>query len=276
MKIMANFIDNYCEYPAVLRRPMWQIWHKLLIRFDKDKTVNFMNYGYAGLNDDKHIELAREDEKNRYCIQLYDHVVSSKKLEGKKVLEVGSGRGGGAHYIARYHKPHKYTGMDISSSVIEFCNRFYKHPGLSFVQGRAEKIPFGPESYDAVVNVESARCYSSIETFFKEVHRILNKDGHFFFADMIEKAEVGEMRTKIINSGFRIESENDITKNVAKGLEMDNQRRAKLIDSRIPGFLKKYFHNFAGTVGTRRFESFTNGKFDYRSFVLIKVNAPAN
>ena len=267
---MANFVDNYCEFPAVLRRPMWRVWHKLLIRFDKDITVNFMNYGYAGLNGDKQIELENEDEKNRYCIQLYDHVVSSVKLENMKVLEIGSGRGGGAHYIARYYKPCQYTGVDISASVINFCNRFYSVPGLSFVEGRAEKIPFAAETFDAVVNVESARCYSSIKTFFREVYRIMSSDGHFLFADMIEKGQVDDIRQKLQYCGFNIYSEKEITKNVAKGLELDTKRREILIQKKIPAMLKKLFENFAGTKGTDRYESFINGKFEYWSFVLTK------
>ena len=70
---MANLVDNYCEVPAIFRRPMWRIWHNLLNRFDRDSTVNFMNYGYAGLNGDKTINLKKEDEWNRFPIQLYDH-----------------------------------------------------------------------------------------------------------------------------------------------------------------------------------------------------------
>jgi ubiquinone/menaquinone biosynthesis C-methylase UbiE len=268
---MANFVDNYCEFPALLRRPMWRIWHNLLIRFDRDNAANFLNYGYAGLNGDTPIALSPEDEKNRYCIQLYDHVVSEGILLNADVLEVGSGRGGGAHYIARYHRPSTYTGMDISSGVIKFCNRHYNHPGLKFIEGRAEKLPFKPESYHAVVNVESARCYSSIKTFFREVHRILHPNGHFFFADMIEKAEVNDIREKLKASGFSILSEKDITKNVARGLELDSQRRELSIRKRIPKIFVNLFLKFAGTKGTSRFDSFVNGKFEYWSFVLVKA-----
>ena len=267
---MANFVDNYCEFPVALKRPMWRIWHNLIIRFDKDITANFMNYGYAGLNGDKPIELGKDDEKNRYCIQLYDHVVNRVNLENKKVLEVGSGRGGGAHYISRYYKTQKYTGLDISSGVINFCNKFYNVPGLSFVQGVAEKIPFEDGSYDAVVNVESARCYRDINVFFKGVHRILNDDGHFLFADMIEKEEVEDIRNRLKSCGFKIITESEITKNVAHGLKLDTERRRKLIHKKVPGMLRKPFESFAGTEGTKRFESFNNGKFEYWSFVLSK------
>ncbi|MBN2487030.1 MAG: class I SAM-dependent methyltransferase [Bacteroidales bacterium] len=267
---MANFVDKYCEFPTMLRRPMWRVWHNLLIRFDKDSTVNFMNYGYAPLNGDKPLELNAEDETDRYCIQLYHHVVNSVELENKRVIEVGSGRGGGASFISRYFKPLKYTGIDISANVIKFCNSFYRVPGLSFVEGRAEKIPMPDASCDAVVNVESARCYSNIKTFFNEVNRVLADKGNFLFADMIEKEEVDGIRGKLMECGFVIKSEKDITKNVALGLELDTRRREEQIERKIPGILKKSFASFAGTKGTARFDSFKNGKFEYRSFVLEK------
>jgi len=267
---MKNFVEKYCEFPTTLRRPMWRIWHKLMIRFDKDISANFMNYGYASLNGDLPIALEQKDEINRYCIQLYDHVVNSVDLENKKVLEVGAGRGGGADYITRYYKPQKYTAVDISSSVIKFCNRFYSVPGLSFVEGRAEKLPVNGETFDAVVNVESARCYSNIETFFNEVYRVLNDDGHFLFADMMEKDELEPIKDSLKKCGFTIKEENNITQNVAKGLTLDTQRREKLIKKKIPGFLQNSFLEFAGTKGTNRFDSFNNGKFEYWSFVLAK------
>jgi ubiquinone/menaquinone biosynthesis C-methylase UbiE len=267
---MINFVDNYCKFPALMRRPMWRVWHKLLIMFDREKDVNFMNYGYAPLNGDEPLKLKKEDEQNRYCIQLYDHVVRDVKLENKRVVEIGSGRGGGADYIARYYRPKKYTGIDISAGVIEFCNKFYKVPGLSFQVGRAEKIPLEHNSHDAVVNVESARCYSDTGVFFSEVHRILQPGGYFLFADMMEKGHIVDIKEKLIASGFSIKSQRNITQNVASGLEKDSQRRESIIHSRIPGFLRKSFASFAGTKGTRRFDSFVNGKFEYWSFVLVK------
>jgi len=229
-----------------------------------------MNYGYAGLNGDAPLELKKEDEINRYCIQLYNHVVNKVDLENKKVLEVGSGRGGGADFISRYYKPSEYKGVDISSSVIKFCNSFYKVPGLSFLQGRAEKIPVETNAFDAVVNVESARCYSDINTFFSEVHRVLVPNGHFLFADMIEKEDVAVIRQQLKDNGFTILRENEITKNVARGLELDTRRREQLIEKKIPGILQKLFARFAGTKGTERFNSFSNGKFEYWNFVLTK------
>jgi hypothetical protein len=39
----------------------------------------------------------------------------------------------------------------------------------------------------------------------------------------------------------------------------------------IPLFLRKIFLKFARTKSTTLFESFTNGKFEYWSFVLVKT-----
>ncbi len=236
---MNILVKKYCELPSTIRKPMWKLWHKLLIRFDKDISVHFMNYGYDDSSQKNLIRLRKEDECNRYCIQLYDHVVNKAIIKNKDVLEVGSGRGGGASYIARYFKPRSYTGLDISGSIINFCNRYYNIPGLSFIRGTAEKQPFKDKSFDIVVNVESARCYSSLDTFFNEVNRVLRHEGIFLFADMMNPAELTTIRKKLNESGFTLLDETDITKNVANALDKDTGRREVLIEEKIPGFLKK-------------------------------------
>ncbi|MBN2521009.1 MAG: class I SAM-dependent methyltransferase [Bacteroidales bacterium] len=271
METLNLLVEKYCEFPRALRKPMWQVWHKLLIRFDNDIKVNFMNYGYNSLNGEKPLFLEEDDEKNRYCIQLYDHVVHKAVLKDKDVLEVGSGRGGGASYITRYYKPKTYTGLDISASIINFCNSYYNVPGLSFVRGVAENQPFNDNSFDIVVNIESARCYSSLSVFFLEVYRVLRPGGYFLFADMIEKEEVEDMHIKLMENGFNIVESTNITKNVVNALDKDSARREALIKRKIPGFLKSSFSQFAGTKGTERYLSFTNGKFEYWSFILKRI-----
>ena len=102
---MKNIVENYCELPTAVRRPMWQIWHKVMIMFDKDITANFMNYGYDKLNGETPLYMLKNDEKDRYCIQLYNHVASTADMKDKDVVEIGSGRGGGASFLSRYYDP---------------------------------------------------------------------------------------------------------------------------------------------------------------------------
>jgi ubiquinone/menaquinone biosynthesis C-methylase UbiE len=270
MNVLNAAVENYCELPRMIRKPLWQIWHKLLIRYDEEGAVNFMNYGYNGLNGEKKIFLYEEDEMNRYCIQLYDRVVRNNELKDKNVLEVGSGRGGGASYIARYYYPNSYTGLDISDRLINFCNGYYETPGLNFTRGEAENQPFEEKAFDVVINVESARCYGNLNKFFREVNRVLKPGGYFLLADIIKNEEVLEMQDKLQKEGFSIISKTNITGNVINALSRDSHRRLKLISTLVPGLLRGAFKQFAGTEGTARYDSFVNGKYEYWVFTLNK------
>ena len=66
----------------------------------------YMNLGFVEL--DPGVEppaLEEADEPLRPFIQLYQHVLGPAALEGKEVLEVGCGAGGGASFMMRYHRP---------------------------------------------------------------------------------------------------------------------------------------------------------------------------
>jgi ubiquinone/menaquinone biosynthesis C-methylase UbiE len=270
MNIPTLLVDKYSRFPIGMRKFLWQFWHKLLIRYDKDISANFMNYGYSSLNGDRPPVLAEKDEENRYCIQLYDQLARKVDLQDKEILEVGSGRGGGASYISRYYSPGKYIGMDISASIINFCNRYYNIPGLSFEKGSAEMLPYEDQSFDVLINVESARAYNNLDVFFKEVHRVLRPGGFFLITDMIEKQLVDRLFYLLIDNQFEAISVSNITKNVITALEKDTERREELIRNNIPGFLRKAFSHFAGSQGSARYFSFKDNTFEYWSYVLKK------
>src|SRR5438093_43138 len=85
----------------------------------------FMNWGYEPVGQDEpRPKLLETDEPDRLSIQMYDHLARRAGIDGKQVLEVGSGRGGGCDYLARYFKPQRVVGVDFSSPTVEFCNRF--------------------------------------------------------------------------------------------------------------------------------------------------------
>jgi ubiquinone/menaquinone biosynthesis C-methylase UbiE len=139
-----------------------------------------------------------------------------------------------------------------------------------FKKGFAEKLEFPDQSFDSVVNVESARCYADIQGFFKEVHRVLRPGGNFLFADMVVKGEIDEIREKINRSGLKIVEEKNISQNVVKALDLDHNRRNKMVNSFVPKFLRKSFLQFAGAKGSERYDSFATGRIEYWSFLLSK------
>lgn len=267
---MSKIVEKFAELPKPLRRPLWKWWHRTMNKYDSENAANFLNYGYECLEEGPRLELKAEDECNRYCAQLYDHVVNKADLKSKTVLEVGSGRGGGASYISRYYKPQSYIGMDISASSIRFCNKHYRVDNLSFVHGIAESIPFADSSFDFVVNVESARCYNDMQAFFNEVYRVLRPGGKLLLADMLYPHELENFNKRIDQAGFKRISEKNISQNVVAALDKDSERRERLIDTKMPKFLRPAFKTFAGTVGTSRYNNFATGIFQYWSYLLEK------
>lgn len=267
---MYRLVENYVDLPKFIRKPLWRLWHNLIITWEKEDVVmRFMNYGYAPTNGtDSQLELLPADESERYSIQLYDHGAGQTQIEGRDVLEVGCGRGGGASYITRYMAPRSYTGVDLSTSGIKFCNSFYRIPELTFVKGDAEDLPCDDDSFDVVLNVESSRCYGNIMQFFAEVRRVLRPDGTFVLVDMRWAEDVPVLRQQVQDAGFAIEREEDISPNVVQALEEDADRRTRLIRQKIPKFLNKAFGEFAGVRGSERYDSFATGRMQYWCYTL--------
>ena len=82
------------------RKALWRIWYPFLTRRLRNEDVLFLNYAFE-TDPPVGLPLGAADEPNRACIQLYHHVASQVKLQGREVLEVSCGHGGGASWITR-------------------------------------------------------------------------------------------------------------------------------------------------------------------------------
>ena len=193
-------------------------WYRLNSRyFSNDDTV-FMNWGYEE-DPPMALPLAESDEPNRYSIQLYHRVATQVDLTGKRVLEVSCGHGGGASYLMRTLGPASYTGLDLNPVGLDFCRRKHQLPGLDFVQGNAEKLPFADQSFDAVINIEASHCYPRFPRFLAEVARVLRPGGHFLYADARQKPSIAKWEEELGDAPMRLVSERVINEQVARGLE---------------------------------------------------------
>ena len=268
---LHRIFNLVCDMSPSVKRLVWSVWYQYVSGLDKDANMTFMNYGYAEINPNaKNIKLKGADEKNRYCIQLYHHVANAINLDGLNVLEVGCGRGGGSSYVMRYLKPRSMGGVDFSNKAIEFCKKHYPDKGLSFYAGDAELLPFENNKFDVMINIESSHCYVSMEQFLREIFRILKTNGYFLFADFRNKNEIDSLRKQLKHSGLKLVKEENITQNVLKSLDMDNERKMKLIKQKVPKILHKTFLQFAGIKGSEIYESFKTGEKEYFSLVLQK------
>jgi len=250
-------------------RAIVRLWYHYLAYIDPDHEMTFMNYGYAETDPRATLPvLDREDEANRYCIQLYEHLTSGVELRGRDVLEIACGRGGGASFVARYLKPASLTGIDIAARAIDYCKRHYCTAGLTFARGDAVALDFGRSSFDAVINVESSHYYRSMPCFLAEVRRVLKPGGWFLFADFRRREEMPALRRQLVEAGFEVVRETNITGNIVRALDADNDRKLALIHKRVPWLIRKAFKEFAGTPGSATYESFSEARWEYSSFIM--------
>lgn len=255
-----------------LRRLIWKWSYNYLAGTYGHGFWNFMNYGFAVTSPGTaELKLEEKDEADRFCIQLYHEVAGAVPLEGLDVLEVGSGRGGGASYVARYLKPKTMIGVDFSGKAVRLCQKRHAVENLKFIEGDAENLPFPDGRFDAVINVESSHCYGRMQKFLSEVKRVLKPGGHFLFADLRGRAEAEELHRFVVASGMTIEGHWDITANVLEALALDNDRKQMLIEKTVRGPLLKYFKEFAGMKNTGVFERFQKGGNVYLRYVLRKL-----
>ncbi|MCC2313978.1 class I SAM-dependent methyltransferase [Cellulomonas xiejunii] len=254
-----------------LRQLAWRACYELLGARVRQPAWTFMNYGFAPVDGaTQSLVLDPADEPDRYGIGLYAHVLDGVAVAGADVLEVGSGRGGGASWVARSLEPRTTTGVDLAASAVALSRRDRRGPGLRFVQGDALALPFDDASFDVVLNVESSHCYPSLERFVAEVHRVLRPGGTFAWADFRGADDVAATRAQLRSSGLAPVREDDITAQVVHGLRLDDARRAALVRDWIPRPVQPLFRPFAGLDGTRTHDRFATGATRYLSAVLVR------
>ncbi len=74
------------------------------------------------------------------------------------------------------------------------------------------------------------------------------------------------MRRQLVEARFEVVREANITGNILRALEVDNDRKLALIHQRVPWLFRKAFKEFAGTPGNATYESFSEARWKYSSF----------
>ena len=267
--IAASFL-KLTDYPS-FRRIIWKPVYETLAKRIKIPDWQFMNYGYVPSSLESILELRPEDEINRYPLQLYHYLVSLVHVAGSEILEVGSGRGGGAYYIKRYLSPADIKGLDIAHYAVNLSNKNYATKGLQYIQGNAENLPFADESFDVIINVESCHAYGSVPVFLKEVKRALRPGGYFLCTDMRSPNGMHTLRNNLVATGMNMSVDEDITLNVVHAIEMEETIKQQRISEHIPRWLAKPFKEFAGVKGSKVYEDLKSRSLVYYRFVLQKM-----
>jgi ubiquinone/menaquinone biosynthesis C-methylase UbiE len=267
---MVKLIIRAFKRFAWFKRLNAKITYELLAKRIPAEDWQFMNYGYMPDGDEEPIVLPDDPKIQKYPMQMYHYLAARAHVKGKTVLEVGSGRGGGARYVAGSFLPATYTGMDIAQSAVDLSNKIHQLPNLRFIRGSAESIPLADNSIDIVLNVESCHAYGSVDKFLSEVKRILKPGGYLLLVDFRDVKNMELLRSQLKNTGMECLEEKNIAPNVVRAMEAEDVVKKERIRKLFPEKWQNLFGEFAGVVGSRIHLNLKSGARQYYRFVLRK------
>jgi ubiquinone/menaquinone biosynthesis C-methylase UbiE len=97
-----------------------------------------------------HNVLAGDDSPfYRYKREQFLKMLGEVDLQGKNIMELGSGPGGNIKFLLGKN-PASLTGADISQNMIDVATQFINDNKAQFVKINGEKLPFKDEHFDMV------------------------------------------------------------------------------------------------------------------------------
>ncbi|HUA77713.1 MAG TPA: class I SAM-dependent methyltransferase, partial [Acetobacteraceae bacterium] len=107
------------------------------------------------------------------------------------VLDVGSGVGGPARFLAATHGC-RVTGLDLSAPFVDAARYLTGRTGqgekVSFETGSALALPFAAGSFDAVLLQHVAMNIADRALLYREIRRVLKPGGKFATYDVVAKS----------------------------------------------------------------------------------------
>ena len=170
-----------CAYKVTLRHYNMFSCGILLREFLYDNDHSFyMNYG---LWDDTTHSL---DGANKNLVDLVFNKSDMLDKKNLTILDIGCGRG--LHDIdlaSKIDATCKITALDIS--VEQIFDALKKRSRVKFDICDADFIDlkYDGDTFDRIISIESAFQYKDRAVFFKNVNKLLEKDGKFIIADIM-------------------------------------------------------------------------------------------
>lgn len=157
------------------RRPARKIWNRMAGSWD------------AGIQPDSADHLAP--------LTAACHTIHSPA----RILEVGTGTGAGALFLARRYPDATVVGVDLAASMVEAALR--KRPAslesrVEFMTADAAALPFDPASFDLVVQL-------NVPPFVEALARVLRPNGHLVIADSLGPATPSHVPEKALDPRLR-------------------------------------------------------------------------
>ncbi|HMM48358.1 MAG TPA: methyltransferase domain-containing protein [Miltoncostaeaceae bacterium] len=142
-------------------------------------------------------------------LDYFDHLIRRLGLaEGVRVLDIGSGTGGPAIYLASHSGCH-LTGVEINEVGVEVARTLAATSDLGdrieFVQGDGMAMPFADESFDVVTSMNVMNVFADKVALLREVRRMLRPGGTLaFLSGTFEFGPDDGAARRMIEEGYAI------------------------------------------------------------------------
>jgi len=126
---------------------------------------------------------ASEQDKNTLNDPWYQTVMRLlPNLDGKKILEIGAGRGDFSIWIAKRFPTASVIGSDFSPAAIEIASKKGEIEGaknVTFQVENAESLSFQDNAFDFIISCETMEHVLNPQKMAGEIARVLKKNGSF-------------------------------------------------------------------------------------------------
>ena len=116
-------------------------------------------------------------ETNERLIDIFVRLSGLKP--GARIADLGCGSGVFSNALRQ--RGYECTGVDLSPALIRIARQ--KYPGIEFIEGDVENLPFADASFDGVLLAGILHHFSDRSRFVAEVKRILKPGGKFVAFD---------------------------------------------------------------------------------------------
>ena len=212
--------EGSVDDPKAIQKRVYSEINRNLDAGEFGQFTYFLNFGYVAGDNPQHATVALPPRcLNRQSVKLVLELVGDCELRGRRVLDVGCGRGGTLSTIVQFFEPARAVGVDLCAAAVAFCCATHAQSGARFLEGDAEQLPFLDRSFDVVTNVESSHAYPRIHDFYSEVFRVLRPGGCLLHTDLRLVSDWRLDAERIQEIGFHVEHDRDITSNVLHACE---------------------------------------------------------
>lgn len=138
-------------------------------------------------------DLAPVDEFHIGGRQATARLVERMEIDaGCALLDIGSGLGGTARYLAATHRC-QVTGLDLTPEYVEVAEVLSDWTGLrsnlAFEVGSALDMPFGDDTFDRATQLHVGMNIGDKQRLFREVARVLRPGGRLGVYDIMQVAD---------------------------------------------------------------------------------------